>query len=193
MANDLMLRETEPGPSESEPPPVGPFFTLPVKQSATLREIPSAWIDRLFARLWAWYGKQIEDKWGANVDEAKAIWREDLAGLSQAQLKAGMERLRDTAKFAPSLPEFRQLCLGTGAKVDAEAHWKICLSGRYECLAHYWAVQRYGYFEFHKDAWTQARYRFPALLREAMIEEDSGKLEPMPAHVAERFEWARAA
>ena len=162
------------------------YFSLPALPNEILVEIPKEWIDRLFVRLWAWYGKMIEEKWGADTELAKSVWQQDLAGLTMQQLKLGMERCRDNCKFPPNLPEFRALCLGS-TKIDAEQHWKICVSGRYECLAHYWAVQHFGYSEFHSTPWSKAKYKFPSLLRDLMIEERAGKLRPMPDHVAKRF------
>lgn len=171
----------------NEPQHVGQFFSLPVPSSATLATIPKEWIDRLFLRLWAWYGKLIEDKWGSSTELAKSVWQEDLTGLTLEQLKAGMERCRDTCKFPPTLPEFRALCLNSGAKVDAEDHWKICMTGRYESRAQYWAVQRFGYSEFHATPWVKARFRFPSILRDCMIAERERSLPAMPEHVIERL------
>lgn len=166
---------------------VGQFFSLPALPNETLPEIPKEWIDRLFVRLWAWYGKAIEDKWGSNTELAKAVWQQDLAGLTMPQLKAGMERCRDTCRFPPHLPEFRALCLGAEPKIDAEQHWRQCIAGSYSCLAHYWAVQDFGYAEFHATPWEKARFRFPAILRDNMIAEREGRLPAMPAHVQERL------
>jgi hypothetical protein len=172
----------------SEAQPVGQFFSLPPLPSETLREIPKEWIDRLFVRLWAWYGKAIEDKWGADTELAKSVWQQDLAGLSMAQLKAGMEKCRDSCKFPPNLPEFRALCLNAGMMIDAEREWRLCLQGRYPSAAHYWTVQELGYREFHETPWHKARFNFPSILRNNMILERSGDLEPMPMHVRERLE-----
>ena len=174
----------------NEPHHVGQFFSLPALPSETLREIPKEWIDRLFVRLWAWYGKAIEDKWGSNTELAKSVWQEDLTGLTMQQLKNGMELCRDTCKFPPNLPEFRALCLNSGEKVDSEKHWRLCVKGRYQCLAHYWAVQRYGYHELVESTWEKARFRFPKILLETMIEERDGKLPNFPEHVEERLkQW----
>lgn len=185
MENDLAVMER--GQSSNDPQPVGQFFTLPAKPSETLPEIPKEWIDRLFARLWAWYGKAIEEKWGADIELAKSIWREDLAGLSTEQLKAGMAHCRDSCKFPPSLPEFRNICLTGGKQIDAEVEWRKCVSGRYECLAHYWAVQEYGYAKLHNDEWREARFQFPRILRDMMLAEQRGELGAMPQHVRERL------
>lgn len=174
-------------PNLNESQRVGQFFSLPALQSEILPEIPREWIDRLFVRLWAWYGKAIEEKWGSNTELAKTVWQQDLAGLTMAQLKAGMERCRDTCRFPPHLPEFRALCLDAEPKIDAEQHWKQCMVGRYLCRAHYWAVQEFGYPEFHATPWEKARWRFPTILRDNMIAEREGRLPEMPAHVRERL------
>lgn len=173
--------------TQNDPQPVGQYFSLPAPKSETLPEIPKELIDRLFVRLWAWYGKLIEDKWGADTELAKSVWREDLAGLTMKQLKGGMERCRDECKFPPTLPEFRALCLGAG-RINAEEHWKICVAGRYKSRAHYWAVQRYGYSDLHNHKWDHARFRFPAILRDCMIDERAGELPEIPEHVMERLQ-----
>ncbi len=190
METDLTVYEPT-DETQSGQPPVGQFFSLPTPKSETLRTIPKGLIDRLFIRLWGWYGKAIEDKWGANTERAKALWREDLGGLTLDQIKAGMERCRDTCKFPPNLPEFRALCLNSGPKIDAEEHWKICLTGLYHGRAHYWAVQRFGYAELHATPWRKARFTFPAILREAMLDEIDGKLPDMPQHVRDRIKIMR--
>lgn len=173
--------------TSNEPQRVGQYFSLPALKSEILQEIPVAWIDRLFERLFAWYGNLIADRWGENTNNAKEIWRDDLSGLTLKQLKTGMELCRDSCKFPPTLPEFRALCLGSGAKIDAEEQWKICLSRNYTCAAQYWAVQKFGYPEFHALSWDRARFKFPAIIRDMMIAERDGTLPPIPAHVAERL------
>lgn len=178
----------EPNETPNEPQPVGQFFSLPALPSETLREIPKEWIDRLFVRLWAWYGKAIEDKWGADTELAKSVWQQDLAGLSMAQLKAGMEKCRDSCKFPPNLPEFRALCLNAGPMVDAADVWNRCYRGRYKNAAEYWTVQEIGYREFQDTPWHKARFLFPSILRKNMILERDGALSPMPIYVREKLE-----
>ena len=164
----------------------GRYFNLPIQSSEILTEIPKEWIDRLFARLWAWYGKMIEERWGDDTALAKAIWREDLVGLSLAQLKAGIDACRNHCKFPPTLPEFRALCLESHGVVDAKARWESCRKHNYSCDAEYWAVQWYGYYEFDRHDWDQARRRWCDLLMDAFDDQAAGKLSPIPDHVKNR-------
>ncbi|MFP4891248.1 hypothetical protein [Paraburkholderia sp. EG304] len=74
------------------------------------REIPEAWIEKLFARMSAIYGARFADLWrGVPIDDIKAIWRYGLAGTSDEGLRRGAAALFHT-KYPPTLPEFIELC-----------------------------------------------------------------------------------
>jgi hypothetical protein len=182
MGTELETQQT--AGKQSEARPGEQYFNLPALESEILREIPAEWIDRLFARLWAWYGRLIEDRWGADTAMAKSIWRDDLEGLSAAELKGGMELCRDRCKFPPTLPEFRALCQESTGRVDARARWQSCQNGKYLSPAEYWAVQKYGYPEFRAEPWEKARYKWPGILKACMLDERAGKLSKVPDHVA---------
>lgn len=80
-------------------------------QNETSRALPSAWIDRLFERFAAMYGRHWLEQWaGLDIDEVKATWREDLAFASGEQMRKALDHCKAHAKFPPTCPEFVGLC-----------------------------------------------------------------------------------
>lgn len=74
--------------------------------------LPSAWVDRLFDRFAAMYGKAWWDCWlEVPMADVKDCWRSGLARFSGADLKRGLERCAVECRFPPTLPEFAALCL----------------------------------------------------------------------------------
>ena len=77
------------------------------------RALPSAAVDRLFARFAAIYGAQkIAGTWGnVDVDERNATWAE---GLGRFDLDVIGDAVRELAEdgtgWPPSLPEFAAVC-----------------------------------------------------------------------------------
>lgn len=81
--------------------------------STLVNSLPPAWIDRLFARLTAYFGVQkVGAMWaGADMDEIKAVWGEELGRFKGESIAAALERLRDSgSEWPPTLPEFVELC-----------------------------------------------------------------------------------
>jgi len=67
-------------------------------------------VDRLFARLGAFYGARFADMWrDADPVELKRVWAEELAGFSPEELARGIDGCR-TRDWPPTLPEFLRLC-----------------------------------------------------------------------------------
>lgn len=67
-------------------------------------------IDRLFQMLHGFYGTKFVDLWrDQDINEVKAAWRQELRGLTAAELQAGMDGCR-TRPWPPTLPEFLLLC-----------------------------------------------------------------------------------
>lgn len=109
------------------------------------------WIDRLFSRLSAFYGSKFADLWrGTDLAEVKAVWAEELAGFSGAEIAKGLEGCK-AKEWPPTLPEFLLLCR---PKVSLEAlfHQAVTqLSARrnrlpevWPSLRLFWAAQRIG-------------------------------------------------
>lgn len=76
--------------------------------------LPDGWIERIFLRLHASYGKAWIDMWdGAPIDAVKAQWSESLAGASAEQIRLAFDAIeKEARKFPPSLPEFAGLVRG---------------------------------------------------------------------------------
>lgn len=73
--------------------------------------LPLIWIDELFKRFEAMYGNQFRQKWdGCDIAMVKQEWADSLDGISGDRIKAALQACREQCKFAPSAPEFYQLC-----------------------------------------------------------------------------------
>lgn len=84
-----------------------------VHPSADRPPLPAAWIDRLFARLIAFYGSQkVGTMWvDAGMAEVKAVWAEQLGRFEPASIAGALQRLVDGgSQWPPTLPEFVELC-----------------------------------------------------------------------------------
>jgi hypothetical protein len=69
---------------------------------------PSGWIDRLFERLAALYGRHWLEMWAdIPMADVKDAWASALAGISGERVAAALKAL---GKFPPTLPEFVSLC-----------------------------------------------------------------------------------
>lgn len=77
------------------------------------KPLPSAWVDRLFSRLAAFYGSQkLATMWvDADMAEVKAVWAEQLGRFEPTSISAALQRLIDSGnQWPPTLPEFVELC-----------------------------------------------------------------------------------
>lgn len=74
-------------------------------------ELQSAWIERVFAKFAALYGRTFADLWNGVPPEAvKAEWREDLAPFAGSQIAWAIEACKRECDVAPTLPRFLKLC-----------------------------------------------------------------------------------
>lgn len=86
-------------------------------EAAILSELSTArqneWIDRLFRRFGAMYGKHFADMWaGQSLAEVKEVWEEELADMTTTEIARGVDACR-TRAWPPTLPEFIKLCRPT--------------------------------------------------------------------------------
>lgn len=73
--------------------------------------LPESWVDKLFARFAAMYGRHWFDQWAdVPMPDVKAAWREDLARMSGDQIRKALEHCKAQCKFPPTCPEFVALC-----------------------------------------------------------------------------------
>lgn len=80
----------------------------------SIRELSTAqqsdWIERIFQRLNAIYGKEFSYKWENTDPEAlKLEWADALGGFHAADIAAALQSCRAQPK-APNLPEFASMC-----------------------------------------------------------------------------------
>lgn len=79
--------------------------------------LPSEWVDRIFAKLTARFGRDFLGRWeGVELDVVKADWAEELAGL-QKRPDAIKYALDNIGGKPPMVEDFKALC--NRAPVDA--------------------------------------------------------------------------
>lgn len=108
--------------------------------------LPSAWIDRIFERLLAMYGRKFADMWGC-VDTAslKSTWAEALSDLKPEEISRGLAACL-TREWPPTLPEFRGLCRTVVSYETAftEAAMRWPSREGWTDPANYWAAACFG-------------------------------------------------
>lgn len=152
--------------------------TLPANQSVSSR-IPDSWIDKLFSRFSAMYGRKFADLWSdCNLKDVKAIWAEDLAGLSGEEIKRGLDACK-TRTFPPTLPEFVTLCRPpmdyealyiSAANALNDGHWKTKLA--------YWATKSVGQFEVRNEPFKRMESRWKKAVDELRLDGDLPDIPP---------------
>ena len=84
--------------------------TLPATQNAS-GDIPIAWVDRLFLRLAALYGKHWLEMWtDVPIADVKDAWQEALRHKTAQSIGAALRHCALHNKFPPTAPEFAALC-----------------------------------------------------------------------------------
>lgn len=72
--------------------------------------LPSAWIDRIFAKLAARFGRDFLGRWeGLDLNIVKGDWSEEMAGM-QARPDAIKHALDNLGTKPPNVAEFKELC-----------------------------------------------------------------------------------
>lgn len=148
-------------------------------------------MERLFELMLNHYGKRFLDQW-ANVDPEglKQHWAQQLATLTEAELKRGISRL-DQCTWPPTLPEFRQLCRSAqdyeAAFYEAvrEMHRRRDGLDEWSEPAVFWAAVRMGR-DLSGRPYEQLRNRWREAVDTALADIRSGKLadEVPPARPA---------
>lgn len=71
--------------------------------------LPSAWVDRLFARISIRYGRQWVSQWeGVDANLVKADWGDVLDGFEAGDIAYALEHM--PAERPPTVMQFRDLC-----------------------------------------------------------------------------------
>lgn len=80
--------------------------------------VPEPWINALFDKMTAFYGSRFADLWGgSDLVTVRRAWGVELAKLSRAELKAGVDKLVER-RVSPTLPEFFALCKQSRPPID---------------------------------------------------------------------------
>lgn len=144
--------------------------------------LPTAWIERLFARLLTLYGRKFADQWGCvDATDLKAAWARDLADMQPERIAMGLEACK-SRPFPPTLPEFRALCghgiAGTEAAFTEAARRWPSHEGWSES-AIYWAAAAIGN-DVRRCTWREIQGRWTFELERARRER-----KPVPDPVPE--------
>ena len=130
------------------------------------------------------YGDLWASRYGAFPrSRVKATWAEDLADLSRDELARGVAACK-SARFPPTLAEFRSLCRPPidfeSAFVEAVQQMAARESGgdRWSCPAIFWAAVTIGSFDLRNATWGTIEKRWSKVFQ---AELDKGEWQPVPA------------
>lgn len=145
--------------------------------------LPDSWVERIFQKMEDRYGDMWANRYGAFPrDRVMRTWGEDLADLSSSELATGMTACK-SAKFPPTLPEFRELCRPPidfeSAYIEACNQIVLRQQGRdqWSHPAIYWAAQSVGQYDLRNSTWGSIKARWTKALQTTM----NGGCDPVPA------------
>lgn len=150
--------------------------------AASSKALPLPWIERLFARLSGLYGSKFADLWrGCYIESVKQTWAEGLADLTADEIRRGLNACM-SREWPPTLPEFRKLCRPTLDPYIAYslAHEAIDTGKLRETPTLYWAVHRFGQYDFRRLTWEQSRGRWQSIHADVLAEIASLPAPPLP-------------
>lgn len=144
-------------------------------------------VDRVWARMVAYYGARFADAWrGVDVPAVKAVWAEEFAGYSLDEIKRGVDGLKGK-DWPPTLPEFLSLCR---PKPDPQAaHAEACrligqLSGWSDCSV-FWAAREIGYHDLKAMPYRDIKGRWIDALERAWADRKPiPESKPVAGHIA---------
>lgn len=137
--------------------------------NAPSTELPNAWVERLFERLLAMYGRKFADMWGCvEIASLKATWAKALGDLTHEEIAAGLTRCLDR-EWPPTLPEFRALCRRQSSADTAflEAVKRYPSREGWSEAAVYWAAASIGCYDLRHLPYTALRSRWADALEDA--------------------------
>lgn len=145
--------------------------------------MPDAWIEKLFNRMEDRYGDLWSNRYGAFPrSRVMRTWAEDLADLSRDELALGATACK-SAKFPPTLPEFRLLCRPPidfeAAFIEAVQQMSARETGkdRWSNPAIFWAAVTIGSFDLRNGSWATIEKRWRKVFQ---AELDKGEWQPVP-------------
>ena len=93
----------------SRPSPAATAATTRMRELSTDQQ--SAWVEKLFAKFAAIYGRTFADLWeGIHPYEVKREWCDSLAPFTGAQIAWAIEACKRDSDIAPTLPRFLRMC-----------------------------------------------------------------------------------
>ena len=150
---------------------------------ASQSALPDTWIEKLFQKMEDRYGDLWATRYGSFPrSRVKQTWAEDLGDLSGEEVARGVAACR-SAKFPPTLPEFRALCRPPiGFEIafhEAVQQMSARESGkdRWTSPAIFWAAVTIGAFDLRNGSWQSLEKRWRKVLQ---AEIDKGEWQPIP-------------
>ena len=105
---DAPLQTSAQTPSPNSPAANGVTLTMPIRELSP--EKRESWVERIFARMSAMYGRLFAEMWaGTDLQAVKTVWADDLAPFSGQQIAWAMEQCKGR-DLPPTLPMFRGFC-----------------------------------------------------------------------------------
>lgn len=162
-------------------------FSVATGQS---HQLPDTWVEKLFQKMEDRYGDLWATRYGSFPRaRVKQTWAEDLGDLTGEEVARGVAACR-SAKFPPTLPEFRALCRPAldyeRAFIEAVEQMRKRETGgdNWSIAAVYWAAVKLG-SDLSAHPYPSIKGRWMAALDEAIEGIRTGKL---PADVPQRRE-----
>lgn len=151
--------------------------------STSTKPAPLSWVESLFGRMSAMYGKKFSDMWqGSDISTVKAIWAEEMGKLSNEELKRGYGALM-TRDWPPSLPEYVKMCKPSidpmNAYQEAVSGLQARSNGKQGKWSHpaiYWAAVPMAY-DLSSQTYAQMKMRWDRALANSM---EAGEWEQIP-------------
>ena len=147
--------------------------------------LPEAWVERLFLRLSAMYGKRFSDMWsGVDLQGVKSVWAIDLGGFTGDEIAAGVEACK-SKEWPPTLPEFIKLCRpDRSEEAFRRAINIVSVVGETRDYDSdnvlYWSIQRFGAYELRQTTWDRAKQSWKEIYSKCVDENRRGMLPVIP-------------
>lgn len=145
--------------------------------------LPALWIDRIWERLFAFYGSRFADFWSGGADQIaniKKIWAEELSGYTVDEIRIGLDACKKR-DYPPSLPQFMSMCR---PPIDYEVSFyeaveQIRLRRENKDIwsspAIYWAASKME-FDLQQMAYDAIKTRWKYAIDKAMADINDGKI-----------------
>lgn len=156
-----------------------------MNHSSTLpTQIPSSWVDALFAKMSSLYGNKFTDMWrDQDISVVKKVWYEELAKLTRDEIAKGANALMNQ-EWPPTLPQFIKLCR---PNIDFVAAYYEAVNGvvarergeigEWSHPAIFWASVKVGAFDLKNHSYSNIKGQWEKALE---AELGKGQWEDIP-------------